>query len=232
MNALLIETATDICSTACYLDGQVVGEVVSTERFQHASHLTTFIQQSLTAANLTAKELDYVVLSDGPGSYTSLRVGAATAKGLCVALPGLAFKDIATLKSIAYGARSVAEKLNVDHIVATIASRRDEVYAQVFKDWKTPIDEVRSEELTTESFAELRKNGSLLIVGSGTEKVRSILGESDGIFYRPEVICRASNLVGPFEEWLERSTAPANIAAYEPTYLKPPFVTKSTKKLL
>jgi tRNA threonylcarbamoyladenosine biosynthesis protein TsaB len=206
--------------------------VVSTEKFMHASHLTTFIQESLTQSGVNVKELDYVVLSDGPGSYTSLRVGAATAKGLCVALPGLAFKEIATLKSLAYGARSVVEELGVTHTIATIASRRDEVYAQSFKHWEAPVDALRSEILTPSSFAELREEGSLLIVGSGAEKVRSILGEADDLHYRPDLTCCAANLVGPFQAWLATGADPVNVAAYEPTYLKPPFVTKSTKKLL
>lgn len=232
MKALFIETATDVCSTACYLAGEVVGEVVSEEKFLHASHLTTFIHSSLNTAGITAKELDYVVVSDGPGSYTSLRVGAATAKGLCVALPGLAFKNIATLKSLAYGAKSVAAELGVWGIIATIGSRRDEVYAQVFNDWETPLDELRSEVLSAESFASFRAKGPLLIVGSGAEKVRSFLGDATDLHYRPELTCRASNLLGPFEAWLATKAEPVNVAAYEPTYLKPPFVTKSTKKLL
>lgn len=232
MKALLIETATDVCSTACCIDGELMGEVISGQQFQHASHLTLFIQESLAAAGISPQDLDYVVVSDGPGSYTSLRVGAATAKGLCVALPGLLFTSMATLKSLAYGASTAAATIGAAFILPAIASRRDEVYTRAYRNWQTPVDELRSEVLTPSSFANLRGNGKILICGSGTEKIREVLGDADDLVYHPEVLCRAANLIGPFTAFLAAGQLPSDVATYEPTYLKPPFVTKSTKKLL
>ena len=78
---LLLETATDVCSVAIAHDNEVIAEVTAEEIHQHSSHLTIFIRQALKAAGGTMKDLRAIVLSDGPGSYTSLRVGGGYGEG-------------------------------------------------------------------------------------------------------------------------------------------------------
>ena len=125
MTRLLLETATDVCSVAVARGAEVLAEHTAGEKFQHSSHLTVFIKQVLREASVTIAELSEVVLSDGPGSYTSLRVGAATAKGLCVALPGLQLRVVPTLTALAVAS-------DVELVLATINSRRGEVFGQLF----------------------------------------------------------------------------------------------------
>ncbi|MEM9259498.1 MAG: tRNA (adenosine(37)-N6)-threonylcarbamoyltransferase complex dimerization subunit type 1 TsaB, partial [Bacteroidota bacterium] len=105
MVQLLLETATDVCSVALARDGQILAERTATEAHQHASHLTLFIDEVMQKAGTKLTELNEVVLSDGPGSYTSLRVGAATAKGLCLALPGLSLRVVPTLAALMLAAK-------------------------------------------------------------------------------------------------------------------------------
>ncbi|MEM9528041.1 MAG: tRNA (adenosine(37)-N6)-threonylcarbamoyltransferase complex dimerization subunit type 1 TsaB, partial [Bacteroidota bacterium] len=127
MVRLLLETATDVCSVALARDGKILAEQTATEPHLHASHLTLFIQEVMQQADTKLTELSEVVLSDGPGSYTSLRVGAATAKGLCLALPGLSLRVVPTLAAL-----MLAAKPHSEATLAVINSRRGEVYGQFF----------------------------------------------------------------------------------------------------
>lgn len=127
MIRLLLETATDVCSVAVADGTTLLAERTGGSANLHSSHLTIFIAEALEQAGLTLGEVGEVVLSDGPGSYTSLRVGAATAKGLCVALPGLALRTVPTLAALA-----LASGTQAGPVLATLNSRRGEVFGQLF----------------------------------------------------------------------------------------------------
>ncbi len=127
MIRLLLETATDVCSVAVARGETLLAEYTAPEAHRHSSHLTVYIQQVLAVAGVTLREVEELVLSDGPGSYTSLRVGAATAKGLCVALPGLRLRVVPTLAALALAAPAAEGPM-----LAVIDSRRGEVFGQLF----------------------------------------------------------------------------------------------------
>lgn len=235
MNILLLETATEVCSVGVLKAGEMAAEIIATEQFQHASHLTIYIAQCLEQAGLNPAELNFVGLSSGPGSYTSLRVGAATAKGLCLALPGLALLEINTLPSLAIACLPKAQEIQQANrpllVLPTINSRRDEVYVQVVDANGTPREKAWAETLTTASFASLRHEHTIAVCGNGSDKVKSILGEAPNLYYFPEITCRAANL-SPLALAAAKAKAVTDYAAYEPLYLKPPFVNKGRKKLL
>jgi tRNA threonylcarbamoyladenosine biosynthesis protein TsaB len=98
---LCIETATPVCSVAVSVDGEQHSLVTERGANLHASKLTIIIQQVLDEAGLTLKKLDGVAVSKGPGSYTGLRVGVSTAKGLCYAL-NIPLVAVGTLRSRGY----------------------------------------------------------------------------------------------------------------------------------
>ena len=230
---LLLETATEVCSVAVAHQGRVLAEVTATEIHQHASHLTLFIQRAVREAGTGMDRLTGLVLSDGPGSYTSLRVGAATAKGLCLALPHLDFSVVPTLAALAYAARDSAGK---DHILATINSRRGEVYGQVFTAATPP--EARSEvmnlRLTDPTWRGRLLGGEglgrILVCGPGQARLREALDAADNAFsFSGPHMCSASLLLAPAPDSY-RDRPP--IAAYEPFYLNPPYVTQSKKRPL
>ncbi|CAH1001611.1 hypothetical protein LEM8419_02516 [Neolewinella maritima] len=226
---LLLETATEVCSVAVAHEGRILAEVAAAEVQQHASHLTRFITRALAEAGVTMAQLTEVVLSDGPGSFTSLRVGAATAKGLCMALPGLHLSVVPTLAALAHG---VADSVGADHIMATLTSRRGEVYGQLFTAGSPPVprSEIMNVRLTDpqwrgkllggESF------GRVVVCGPGQARLRAALDEADNAFrFAGPVSCSAGLLLAP-----ARRRPP--VASYEPFYLNPPFVTKSKKRPL
>ena len=228
MIELLLETATDVCAVAVADGtGRLLAEVTATEVHQHASHLTLFIERALLEAGADWPQVDRIVLSDGPGSYTSLRVGAATAKGLCTALPGIEFCTVSTMAALA---RAVPAG---DHttVLTTLNSRRGEVYGQLFDaathEAITVVGNVRLTEPTWRGRLNGgRALGKVLVCGPGQERVGKALPDEDNAFAFGEPRqCAARYLMAP-----ARRRPP--LAAYEPYYLNPPFVTRSKKKPL
>lgn len=236
MIRLLLETATDVCSVAIACGEEVLAERTAAEAYKHSSHLTVFIQESLQAAQLQAKDLDEIVLSDGPGSFTSLRVGAATAKGFCLALPGLGLRTVGSLTALL-----ATQPANVS-VLACLNSRRGEVFAQ-FRARPLVPGLVENKDLTQAHnlllsnpewhlpYLEMSKEGPVVVIGPGQERVREFLPEGvlNFEFGYPQS-CSAIQLLAPAAA--QGLSTLVDIAAYEPYYLNPPFVTKSKKKPL
>ena len=99
---LSIETSTDVCSVAIHKQGQLVADRQSSEAYSHAEKLTPLIDEILVDNNIKRGELTAVAVSAGPGSYTGLRIGTSTAKGLCYALE-IPLITISTLESMLEG---------------------------------------------------------------------------------------------------------------------------------
>lgn len=245
MIRLLLETATDVCSVAVARGDVILAEHTASEAHQHSSHLTLFIQQVMAEAGLKMTELDEVVLSDGPGSYTSLRVGAATAKGLCVALPGLKLRVVPTLKSLAMACSDAGP------VLATIRSRKGEVFGQLFRarpqvqgtvKGKVGIPEglhplflapqnIRlTEEGWLDAIAGAASTAYITVVGSGAQRLWDAPEGNETLGFADPKQCSARLLLAPAAS--PDHSRLVDIAAYEPFYLNPPFVTKSKKKLL
>jgi tRNA threonylcarbamoyladenosine biosynthesis protein TsaB len=253
MIRLLLETATDVCSVAVAKGGLVLAEHTATEAHQHSSHLTLFIQKVMAEAELEMTDLDEVVLSDGPGSYTSLRVGAATAKGLCVALPELKLRVVSTLQSLAMAGSYDGP------VLATINSRKGEVFGQLFLARPQVHGEVKGKvgipgsihplflepqniRLTEEGWLDTitvaAGTAYITVVGSGAQRLLDAPEGNETLSFADPKQCSARLLLAPVLQLHSASTASPNnsrlvdIASYEPLYLNPPFVTKSKKKLL
>lgn len=240
MRRLLLETATDVCSVGVAQGAELLAEVTAPEPYRHASHLTVFIGQALEAAGLGADDLERIVLSDGPGSYTSLRVGAATAKGLCLALPGLELTTVPTLTALARATKAPVGGL----VLATLNSRRGEVYGQLFlarragaREPKTGVNNCRltqADWLTELLHAAGYPAGQLLVIsGPGADRVREHAppgAARSAVTFAGPGRCTAAHLL-PFPT-PEYPLEARDIAAYEPYYRNPPFVTRPRKKLL
>lgn len=246
MIRLLLETATDVCSVAVSRGDVILAEHTAAEAHQHSSHLTLFIQQVMAQAQVQMTDLDEVVLSDGPGSYTSLRVGAATAKGLCVALPGLKLRVVPTLQALALASAEVK-----DPVLATINSRKGEVYGQLFLARPLVQGEVKGKVGISPSLhplflqpqnIRLREAGWLdaisraagtayiTVVGPGANRIFDAPEGNETLGFTGPDQCSSKLLLAPAAE--PGKSRLVDVATYEPFYLNPPFVTKSKKKLL
>ena len=126
---LNIETSTKSCSISIYNNGDFLACKEETkEEFIHSKKLILFIVDIIKDANININDLDAVAISSGPGSYTGLRIGTSTAKGLCYAMD-IPLISVSTLKAMAYG---IAKKYNYNLFCPMIDARRMEVYSAIY----------------------------------------------------------------------------------------------------
>jgi tRNA threonylcarbamoyladenosine biosynthesis protein TsaB len=224
---LHIESATDVCSVALARDGQYLHHVEENGTLQHASIITLLIQRLLDEANEHLKELDAVALSEGPGSYTSLRVGMSVAKGICYGrdIPLLA---INTLEAMAYEVRR--QEPSADMICSMIDARRMEVYASLYDQNMDKIVDNQALILDEESFdSYFEKGHHIALCGNGSAKSKALWKGKSVRYFTEKTDARY--LIAPAYEQYKRGLF-ADLAYFSPNYIKSPNITKAKKKLL
>ncbi len=221
---LNLETSSEICSVGLSENGQIITIKESDEAFSHTRKITLFISEVLKIANKEMNDLDAISVSHGPGSYTGLRVAAATAKGLCYGL-GIPLIAVPTLKAIAY--KTMTEKPG-NIYAPMIDARRMEVYTCLFDQDLNIISATNNLILTIESIGDLKKNQEVIACGTGIEKAKDIF--SDHNIPIDPFRLSAKFMVEIADEMYEKGDF-ENLVAYEPLYFKAPMVTKSKKPL-
>ena len=230
-----IETGTDICSVSLSRGDELVALRESEGGQDHARKLALYIDEILRSNECGPDELDAVAVGKGPGSYTGLRIGVSTAKGLCYGL-GIPLIAVGSLDALAWVAAEDYEAgiLDIEDwdralLCPMIDARRMEVYAQVFSHMVKPLSEVAAEVVTTESFAEyIRADREFVIFGNGAAKCVDVLPREGVKFV--EVTPSARGLVKPAFEAFNAARF-EDIAYFEPFYLKDFVVTTSKKKI-
>ena len=254
-NILLIETSTALCSVALAQDGAITSYRESSAPKAHASLTAGFIQEMLAERGLTLADCDAICVSKGPGSYTGLRVGVSTAKGLCFGSgkPLLAVGTLDTLVFQAFSdninaddtphviARSEAtwQSASFKYIIPMIDARRMEVYTAVFEkavmsnEAETSATYIQITEtapmiIDETSFAEYLEQGPCLFIGDGAGKCADVIKHPNAQFCQ----CwpKASAMLEPAMAAL-RAADFKDVAYFEPFYLKEFVATVSKKKL-
>ena len=217
---LQIETATASCSVALARDGNILSVKQINERNIHAEVITLFIEELVTSTGLRYADLDAIAVSCGPGSYTGLRIGISTAKGLCFALdkPLIA---IETLEAMAYGAISMDINPSTGDILfcPMIDARRMEVFTAVFNRNGDKIKQITGEIVDENSFSELLKGNNILFFGDGAEKCMDVLDVNPNAHFLPGFVNSASYLTQKAFEKLKNKDF-ENVVFFEPYYLK------------
>lgn len=223
---LCIETATERCSVAVAKGKKMLCLREAPGSYQHAAFISVLVDQALEEAGISPASLSGIAVSQGPGSYTALRVGLSAAKGLCYGLqiPLLAIDTLAAL------ARAAAEKVKADLYIPMIDARRMEVYTAVYDSSLRQREAPHALLLDKGCFAGWRgENRQLVFCGNGAGKFRELMqGERDCLF--AEVVNSARHLVVPAVEAYEREEL-QNLAYFSPYYLKPPHITTPKKVL-
>ena len=224
---LHIESATDICSVALSRGKELLSIRESKGSRSHASQITLFIEEALDLAGLKISDVSALVLSEGPGSYTSLRVGMSVAKGICFGLD-VPLIAVNTLHSLACAARD--KHPGFDLICPMIDARRMEVYASLYDDQMHLLHENRPVILEADSFDTYFNSGrSILFCGNGAHKSRDLYGDRNCLFSSVE--CSAKNLVEPgFDSFVKEAFE--DFAYFAPNYIKSPNITMAKKRLL
>jgi len=217
-----IETATKNCSVALFKDGIVIAEKEHiSDGYTHAEQLTLFIQEVIDLANISLKKVEAVALSMGPGSYTGLRIGTSTAKGLCYALD-IPLIAISTLKAMAF---AIGKNENSAIYCPMIDARRMEVFSALYDSNNKQLREVQADVVDENTYAEFLAN-EIIFFGDGSLKCQEIINHKNAKFIlginpsakNLRILAKAKFEDKDFED----------VAYFEPYYLKD-FVTGNKK---
>lgn len=209
---LNIETATKNCSVSLAKDGQtVLCREIAEQGYSHAEKLHVFIEEILKESGINFQVIKAVAVSKGPGSYTGLRIGVSTAKGLCYAL-GVPLISVDTLQVLA---QRVTQKDGL--IVPMIDARRMEVYSAAFDQNQNKIKEVQAEILTEESYSEITEK--IYFVGDCQEKCQTVLTKENFVFL-PEIVFPSANEMSAASYQKFVGNDFEDVAYFEPFYVK------------
>lgn len=227
---ICLETSTPVCSVALCDSRGTVALKENSEDKSHASRLTVFIEELLSGAGIRARDLDAVAVSKGPGSFTGLRIGVSTAKGIAYAA-SIPLIGIETTISMFHGiGESLRKKYRLDNkslFVPMLDARRMEVYYSILTSEGKTVKEITAEIIDERSFTDIPDSVRILIFGDGASKCRQVL-KRDNIFFADEFRISAGYMYEPaFKSLRERHFE--DIAYFEPFYLKD-FITSRPKK--
>ncbi len=208
-----IETATKSCSVALAKNGHLVAvkEQVS-EQYSHSEQLTVFIEQLLQKEGLKVSDLDAIAVSSGPGSYTGLRIGVSTAKGLCYAsdMPLIAVSTLGVM------AQAMKDKYPEAQLCPMLDARRMEVYCALYS--KSQTSPVVAKIIDQDSFSEELAQGPILFFGDGADKCQDVLTHINANF-ELGVYPSATNMIPLAYDKFQNQDF-EDVAYFEPFYLK------------
>ena len=212
-----IDTALETASVSIAFGGKLIAEKLNTTQKDHASFLQPSIAEVLDVANISIKQLDAVAVVDGPGSYTGLRVGIASAKGLCYALN----KPLITIGSLQIMAANAIEQLqkNDDAILycPMIDARRMEVFTAVYNQQIIEIEAPCAIELSEDLFANRMLKNRLYFFGNGALKWELICRNENAHFISLENSSMIVSVLA-YQKLIKKEFA--NLAYSEPAYIK------------
>ncbi|MEC8832892.1 MAG: tRNA (adenosine(37)-N6)-threonylcarbamoyltransferase complex dimerization subunit type 1 TsaB [Bacteroidota bacterium] len=220
---LNLETATTNCSVSISKDDNIIVlKENNAVNYSHSEQLHIFIKEALQEASLSFSDLDAVAISKGPGSYTGLRIGVSSAKGLCFSLD-LPLISVPTLQSMAHQIKLNSGEL----VIPVLDARRMEVYSCVYDVNNSEVRETRAEVINELSFKEYVSDNKVYLVGSGAEKCKVVLRHPNFIF-NESVVPSAKDMASiAFKKYESKHFE--DVAYFEPYYLKD-FVLQQKKK--
>lgn len=222
---LLLETATTTCSVALAQNGSIIALKEVNERNIHASHITLFIEEVMFAANKKYSDLHAIAISKGPGSYTGLRIGVSTAKGLCYALD-IPLIGIDTIEAMASGFTEFFNIPDSSLLIPMLDARRMEVYTGIYRNDLSIVESVSAKIIDKDSF-NVYNDQSLFLFGDGADKFRALFADQPEINFI-DFSTSASHLNALALKKFRDSDF-ENLAYFEPFYLKDFLLTTSKK---
>jgi tRNA threonylcarbamoyladenosine biosynthesis protein TsaB len=209
---LHVETATKVCSVALSLNGrQVAIKETNSDQYIHGESLNLFIEEVLCDAKIEIQDLNAVSISSGPGSYTGLRIGVSSVKGLCYGL-GIPLISIPTLDALYFLAR---EKYTSESICVMLDARRMEVYSQIWGNDGANLKSLSADVLDENTYNEF---DSFVCVGDGAEKMRDIWNPRSIHFDSSLIPSAAGQIKLAYSKFLVNDFV--DVAGFVPLYLK------------
>ena len=235
---LSIETSTKACSAAVHQDGKLLSVSELYHEKSSSGMLTTLIEHVVRTASLTLQDLDAIAVAKGPGSYTGLRIGVSTAKGLCFTLekPLIAINTLEAMARSIYDFRFtnyVNSPFTIHHsqlLIPMLDARRMEVYCAVYQENTMEcLESTQAKIIDETSFADLLQNHKIIFFGDGAEKCRAILESNPNTVFLNEIVFPSAKSVGVLATKAFENSQFENVADFEPYYLKE-FVGTTPKK--
>ena len=222
---LLIETATARLSVALAQDGTVIASRSCEEPRQQASLTAPLVKEVLDSQGLHMADCNAVCVSKGPGSYTGLRVGVSTAKGLCfgAGIPLIAIGTLDVLSVMPIEARA-----SHAFVVPMIDARRMEVYTAVYSPNGQRLTPIEAKIIDSQSFADYLAQGPVCFIGDGALKCKAVLTHPNARFVQA---CPDAAAMAPLAEKAYQEKRFEDLAYFEPFYLKDFVATVSRKNL-
>lgn len=216
---LYIESSTKVCSVAIGKGGQTLALVESHDaEYSHAEKLNLYIEEAMLKAGVNMKELAAIAVSKGPGSFTGLRIGVSTAKGLAYALD-IPLIACSTLDSIAYGLLSKNSLKGNDKIVSMIDARRKEVYMKIFTNDLKALSDIEAKVIDENSFEELSRENMVHLIGDGAAKFEDQFNENKAVKVYTNILPSAAFMIPEAKNALSLKRF-EDLAYFEPYYLK------------
>ncbi len=212
---LSIETSTKVCSVALHSDGVIISFSQYFLEKSHSSILAPLIEETITHCRIKMSDLSTVAISEGPGSYTGLRIGTSTAKGLCFGLD-IPLIAVNTLLSMAHSVRK--NNINQSLLCPMLDARRMEVYCLVADNELQILQNVEPKIINKESFQNLLSDNSMIFFGDGSTKCKAVINSRQAIFL--DDVHPSAKKIGDLA-WLKfQQNDFVDLASFEPFYLK------------
>lgn len=225
---LCIETATNIGAVALFSGEQLIGSIQYKRAKSHARLLTPMIKMLLEDMEVKAEELAGIAVAKGPGSYTGLRVGVSTAKGLCLAL-NKPLLSLDSLEGLAWQVADLAKSLGA-WICPMLDARRMEVYTTLFDEKVESKQEIEAKIIDEDSFQELLAKRKIIFLGDGVAKCQQLLEKSPNAIVLPNIFSSAVSMGKPIYQKLLNNEF-EDLLTFEPFYLKDFVATKARDRL-
>ncbi|RPD95989.1 tRNA (adenosine(37)-N6)-threonylcarbamoyltransferase complex dimerization subunit type 1 TsaB [Aureibaculum marinum] len=220
---LNIETSTKNCSVSLAENGEMLAlKELNEGGYSHGEQLHLFIKDLLKDTNTTIDKIDAIAVSKGPGSYTGLRIGVSTAKGLCYSLD----KPLISISTLT----SLANAISVDEdaiIIPLLDARRMEVYSAVYDAKHNQIRSIKAEVITENSFSEYLNTNKVYFLGDGAQKCKSVIKSNNAIFLEGYFPSAKQMITLSYNKY--KISDIEDVAYFEPFYLKDFMITPSKK---
>ncbi|MFD2936760.1 tRNA (adenosine(37)-N6)-threonylcarbamoyltransferase complex dimerization subunit type 1 TsaB [Spirosoma flavum] len=230
---LSLDTSTTACSVALHrsnspTSGALLGcYELFTERTSSAM-LTTLISDVISQAGYKLAQLDAIAVAKGPGSYTGLRIGVSTAKGLCFALD----KPLLAINTLTAMAEQIRSYFSTEHLLCPmIDARRMEVYCALYDTAGREVQKTSAKIIDEQSFGNWLEQKPVVFFGDGAAKCRAIIGTHPNAIFPDVNILPSARTVGQLALSAFTQSQFENIATFEPFYLKD-FMAIPSKKTL
>ena len=224
---LHIETSTELCSVALSHGNNCLAVRENSEGRNHAAMLTPFIDDLLNESNISIHQLDAIAVSSGPGSYTGLRIGLSTAKGLCYG-GNIPLMAVSTLHAMSLGFVEQHDVLPSTLLCPMIDARRMEVYTALYDRDGRQMKQISAEIITEQSFIQWLDAYPVIFFGNGAAKCRNMITHPNAVF--PEDFAHSARyMIQPaLQAYSEKRFE--DTAYLEPFYLKD-FIAGPKKKV-